>query len=261
MRKHSFFLLFEVLNQKFFKIFCFFKIREERSDDPPRGGADERSGATTGSGRPHAAPAAPIGGHTPPEEGGGGTPQPNDTKQRTQGAGELPHPHRKRRQHRLRTDSAEKEDWKLIQKLLTPPNALAAQIALKTGLRISDVLSIKTDQLKQRQFTVTEQKTKKKRRIFLNESLKEALRAQAGETFVFEHAHDPERHRTRQAVYKDIKRAAKALRLDGNIAPHSARKTYAVDYYRKHGLAATQKKLGHRFPSTTLIYLLSELSK
>lgn len=161
----------------------------------------------------------------------------------------------------MRTDSAEKEDWKLIQKLLTPPNALAAQIALKTGLRISDVLSIKTDQLKQRQFTVTEQKTKKKRRIFLNESLKEALRAQAGEIFVFEHAHDPERHRTRQAVYKDIKRAAKALRLDGNIAPHSARKTYAVDYYRKYGLAATQKKLGHRFPSTTLIYLLSELTK
>lgn len=161
----------------------------------------------------------------------------------------------------MRTDSAEKEDWKLIQKLLTPPNALAAQIALKTGLRISDVLSIKTDQLKQRQFTVTEQKTKKKRRIFLSESLKEALRAQAGETFVFEHAHDPNRHRTRQAVYKDIKRAAKALRLDGNIAPHSARKTYAVDYYRKHGLAETQKKLGHRFPSTTLIYLLSELAK
>lgn len=161
----------------------------------------------------------------------------------------------------MRTDSAEKEDWKLIQKLLTPPNALAAQIALKTGLRISDVLSIKTDQLKRRQFTVTEQKTGKKRRIFLNESLKEALRAQAGEIFVFEHAHDPERHRTRQAVYKDIKRAAKALRLDGNIAPHSARKTYAVDYYRKHGLAETQKKLGHSFPSTTLIYLLSELTK
>ena len=98
VRKHSFFLLFEVLNQKFFKIFCFFKIREERSDDPPRGGADERSGATTGSGRPHAAPAAPIGGNPPRRQGGGGTLQPNDTKQRAQGAGELPHPHRKRRQ-------------------------------------------------------------------------------------------------------------------------------------------------------------------
>lgn len=94
VRKHSFFLP-EVLNQKFFKIFCFFKIREERSDDPPRGGADERSGATTGSGRPHAAPAAPIGGNPPRRQGGGGTPQPNDTKQRAQGAGEPPHPHRK----------------------------------------------------------------------------------------------------------------------------------------------------------------------
>ena len=260
MRKHSFFLLFEVLNQNFFKIFCFLKKGEGGGAAPPRGGADERSVATTGSGRPPAAPAAPIGGHTPRRRGAGAHAN-RTTTDRRPGGGGTPPPPQEKEATRLRTDSAEKEDWKLIQKLLTPPNALAAQIALKTGLRISDVLSIKTDQLKQRQFTVTEQKTKKKRRIFLNESLKEALRAQAGETFVFEHAHDPNRHRTRQAVYKDIKRAAKALRLDGNIAPHSARKTYAVDYYRKHGLAATQKKLGHRFPSTTLIYLLSELSK
>lgn len=161
----------------------------------------------------------------------------------------------------MRTDNVTKEDWRLVEKLLTPPNALAAEVALRTGLRISDVLAIKTEQLNQRQFTVREQKTGNRRRIYIGNGLKQRLQAQAGKIYVFEHAHDPERHRTRQAVYKDVKRAARALRLDGNIAPHSARKSFAVDYYRKHGLAETQAKLGHHYASTTLIYLLSELAQ
>lgn len=259
MRKHSFFLLFEVLNQKFFKIFCFFKIREERSDDPPRGGADERSGATTGSGRPHAAPAAPIGGHTPRRRGAGAHHNQTTRNNAPRGRGNPPTPTGKEKD--LRTDNVTKEDWRLVEKLLTPPNALAAEVALRTGLRISDVLAIKTEQLHQRQFTVREQKTGNRRRIYIGNGLKQRLQAQAGKTYVFEHAHDPERHRTRQAVYKDVKRAARALRLDGNIAPHSARKSFAVDYYRKHGLAETQAKLGHHYASTTLIYLLSELAQ
>ena len=114
VRKHSFFLLFEVLNQKFFKIFCFFKIREERSDDPPRGGADERSGATTGSGRPHAAPAAPIGGHTPRRRGAGAHHNQTTRNNAPRGRGNSPTPagkggnqiaNRQCRKRRLEADS------------------------------------------------------------------------------------------------------------------------------------------------------------
>jgi site-specific recombinase XerC len=62
-------------------------------------------------------------------------------------------------------------------------------------------------------------------------------------------------------VYKDIKRAAKALRLDANVAPHSLRKCYAVEIYRKSGLEATRKALNHSDSTVTLIYILSELVK
>lgn len=161
----------------------------------------------------------------------------------------------------MRTDWIEHDDMKLVLRLLTPPNALAAEVALRTGLRISDVLSLKKEQLeKGARFTVKEQKTKKSRRIYLGNDLRERLLKQSGKIYIFEHAFDENRHRTRQAVFKDVKRAAKALRIDANFAPHSMRKIYAVDYFRKHGLDATQKILGHNYPSTTLIYLLSELS-
>lgn len=161
----------------------------------------------------------------------------------------------------MRTDWIEHDDMKLVMRLLTPANALAAEVALRTGLRISDVLSIKKEQLEKGcRFTVREQKTKKSRRVYLGEDLRGRLLRQSGSIYVFEHALDPARHRTRQAVFKDLKRAAKALRIDANFAPHSMRKIYAVDYFRRHGLAATQKILGHNYPSTTLIYLLSELS-
>ena len=54
--------------------------------------------------------------------------------------------------------------------VLTPKNALIMRVALHTGLRISDVLSLKTDQLKPN-FWITEQKTGKRRQIGLPEPL------------------------------------------------------------------------------------------
>jgi integrase len=147
-------------------------------------------------------------------------------------------------------------------RLLTPANANAAEVALRTGLRISDVLGLRTEQISRgNRITVREQKTGKSRRIYLGNDIREKLLRQAGEKYIWEHANDPERHRTRQAVYKDVKRAAKALRLNANVAPHSMRKIFAVDYYRKHGLDATRKMLNHDSTATTLIYILSELAQ
>lgn len=241
---------------------------------PPSGGAkgsgaraaeQANKGKERTQARTPAAPAAPHGGASPPKAGGKGEEKENGIGNKKQGEGELPRPPErdfKKGSAVLRTDWIEHDDMRLVMRLLTPANALAAEVALRTGLRISDVLSIKKEQLEKGcRFTVREQKTKKSRRVYLGENLRERLLQQSGEVYVFEHALDSTRHRTRQAVFKDLKRAAKALRIDANFAPHSMRKIYAVDYFRKHGLEATQKILGHHYPSTTLIYLLSELAK
>lgn len=134
------------------------------------------------------------------------------------------------------------------------------ECALDTGLRISDVLSLRTVQIGSQRLTVRESKTGKTRRVYLRRALWERLKAVAGSLYVFEGRDSPDKHRTRQAVWKDVRRAAKAMRVK-HVGCHTARKVYAVDIYRRKGLTATQTALGHDRPETTLIYLASELCK
>lgn len=144
-----------------------------------------------------------------------------------------------------------------ILDMLMPGNALAMRVALHTGLRISDVLALKTEKLAPR-FWVTESKTKKRRQIGLPEPLLSDLKKNAGVIWVFP-GKDPTKHRTRQTVWKDVKRAAKALRLHQNAAPHSARKVFAVDLLQKYGdLPRVQRALNHGSESVTLIYALAD---
>ena len=134
------------------------------------------------------------------------------------------------------------------------------ECALDTGLRISDVLSLRAAQIGSQRVTVHESKTGKTRRVYLRRALWERLKAIAGSLYVFEGRDSPDKHRTRQAVWKDVRRAAKAMRVK-HVGCHTARKVYAVDIYRRKGLVATQTALGHDRPETTLIYLASELCK
>ena len=82
---------------------------------------------------------------------------------------------------------------------LTKENRLAVLVSLTTGLRISDVLNLRTNQLRKK-FTITEQKTLKKKLVRLSDELLDELLAIAGSIFVFEHRCDPRKHRTRQSI-------------------------------------------------------------
>ena len=145
----------------------------------------------------------------------------------------------------------------LVLAMLTPKNALIMRTALHTGLRISDVLSIKTDRLARR-FWVTEKKTGKRRQVGLPEPLLSDIQNQAGGVWAFESPRTG-RPQTRQAVWKDVKRAAKALRLPQNVAPHSARKVYAVELLSKYGdIERVRRALNHSSEAITLIYALAD---
>ena len=141
---------------------------------------------------------------------------------------------------------------------LMPVNRVVMRVCIHTGVRVGDVLALRTDQIAPR-FWVTEQKTKKRRIVGLPADLLADMRKIAGKKYVFEHSNDPERHRTRQAVWKDVKRAARAFRLPQNVAPHSARKVYAVDLLAKYGdIAKVQRALNHSGPSVTMIYAMAD---
>ena len=145
----------------------------------------------------------------------------------------------------------------LILSALTETNRLVIRTALVTGLRIGDVLALKPERLKPH-FWVTEQKTGKKRQIGLPEPLLSDLKKEAGKVWVFP-GRDPRKHHTRQAVWKDMKRAAKAFRLPLNVGPHSARKVYAVELLRKYGdLARVRRALNHNSETVTLLYAMAD---
>lgn len=143
---------------------------------------------------------------------------------------------------------------------LMPPNRLAIEMSMRYGMRIGDVLATRRMDVEKGSWTYKEEKTGKSRRIRLPELFQKRLLAQSGKIYVFEHRTDWKRHRTRQAVYKDIRRAAKAFRLDEHVSTHTARKIYAVDAYRRSGgdLKHVQKLLNHSDEAVTMIYALAD---
>lgn len=145
-----------------------------------------------------------------------------------------------------------------VLSVLTDRNRMIMRVALHTGLRIGDILSLKTEQLKPH-FWVTESKTGKRRQVGLPEPLLTDLKRQAGKTWVFP-GRNGEKPHSRQAVWKDVKRAAKAFRLPQNVGPHSARKVYAVQLLQEYGdIERVRRALNHSSEVVTLIYAMADM--
>lgn len=158
----------------------------------------------------------------------------------------------------MRTEYLLEKEVDLVLAALMPQNRLIMRTCLQTGLRLGDVLQLTPDRLKPH-FWVTEQKTGKKRQVGLPEPLLSDLRKNTGKLWVFPGKKEGH-HKTRQAVWKDVKRAAKAFRIDANIAPHSARKVYAVNLMKKYGdIERVRRALNHSSESVTLIYAMADL--
>lgn len=159
----------------------------------------------------------------------------------------------------IRADYCDENVLDVILVALMPANRLAIITSLTTGLRIGDVLALRTECLKKERFTIKEEKTGKSRRVRLNSELRKQLFAQAGRYYVFEHRNDPMRHRTRQAINKDLKRACELFRVKGvSISPHTARKIYAVKQYKTYNLTHVKKLLNHSSEAVTQIYALAD---
>lgn len=177
-----------------------------------------------------------------------------------------------------RTDYLYQRQLDRVLGLLMPGNSLVVRVQLHTGLRVGDVLRL-TFPLR-KQVWLTEGKTGKRRHIGLPQQLIDAIVADAAQyipehkrryiweapprgvapLWAFPSPRDYKRHRTRQAVWKDIKRAARACRLPQNVGTHSARKVYAVGALRRSGgdLEAVQRALNHSDAGITMIYAMAD---
>ena len=147
---------------------------------------------------------------------------------------------------------------------LSPANKLACEIALQTGWRIDDVLELRTDDIrsaidKNGSISITEKKTGKKSTKRIKKELLRAVLTQSGRLWAFEGRDDYRKHRSRQAVYADLKRSARHFKIKINLSPHSLRKNYAVSLMKEKGsITDVQKALNHDNLTTTIIYAMAD---
>lgn len=163
----------------------------------------------------------------------------------------------------MRSEWVSRPVFDLLLTALMPENRLALLVSEATGLRITDVLHLRPEQVAKQRFTVTERKTHKRRRVYLPQLLQKELLRFSGRYWCFPGRLDETKPRSRQAVYKDIRRVSFLYRVQGeriraHISPHTARKVYAVEEYHRGGLKHVQELLQHDNEAVTMLYALAD---
>lgn len=160
----------------------------------------------------------------------------------------------------MRSDFVNSDSFKVLTNCMEYENGLALRVSIETGLRIGDVLKIKRKDIDGNKITFTAEKTGKRGTKEISSRLARELGRffRAPDEYIFQ-GKGKSGHRTRQAVYVDLKKACKRLGIEGQISPHSARKSYAVKVFHDKGLNVVQRELQHRNVSDTFLYCLSDM--
>ena len=151
--------------------------------------------------------------------------------------------------------------WQGVLGGMTSANARAIAVSLETGMRVGDVLRLELSNLLDNGIAYTAQKTGKEGFARCSEKLLNVLRDNADKEGVcFPSRFGAKgKYRTRQAVWKNTRKAVKNAGLKAHVSPHSARKTFAVDLRRREGVGAVQEALQHRYGTTTNAYAFADL--
>lgn len=140
-----------------------------------------------------------------------------------------------------------------------------AEVGFLTGLRISDILPLKVnDVLGHTHITIREEKTGKHKRFLVSDKLKnivqeyvEAKELQP-EDYLF-----PSRKATgkypyvrREQIFVSMNDVAKAIGIKDAIGTHTLRKTFGYHHYQQFkDVAVLQEIFNHSAPSITLKYI------
>jgi len=132
-------------------------------------------------------------------------------------------------------------------------------LGINSGLRVSDMLKIKVEEIKdKKKITILEGKTKKKRIIYLSiiyDELNNYISTLEDTVWLF-----PSRKGNkpigRIQAYNRLVHAAKMVDINEGIGTHTMRKTFGYWHYKQFkDIAALQKILNHSHPQITLNYI------
>ena len=137
-------------------------------------------------------------------------------------------------------------------------------LGINTGLRISDLLPLKVEDVRNKDYIILIEKktskTKKKnktKRFIINDELKVEIQkytlGMADEDYLFHSQKGG--HMKRVRAYEILKEVGNKAGVD-EIGTHTMRKTFGYHFYKKHkDVAMLQKIFGHSAPSITLRYI------
>lgn len=154
----------------------------------------------------------------------------------------------------------EKNELKSLQGAIDEIAFLPLLVSLETGLRIGDVVSLKASDLKKDGLHFVAKKTKKRGIAKISANLRKKLQFNSQNSkWLFPSPYKSGAHLTRQTVWARIKRAGESAGVDlDGLSPHSMRKVFAVELYRKKGFKAVQEALQHSYASTSEIYAFAD---
>ena len=133
-------------------------------------------------------------------------------------------------------------------------------MGINSGLRISDILKLKVEDVSNRDFIeIVEQKTGKRKRFPITEAYKEHLSEfifdKRPEEWLFE-SQRKERPITRVQAYRIIRSACQKAGITTASGTHTLRKTFGYHFYKeKKDVALLQCIFNHSSPSITLRYI------
>lgn len=140
-------------------------------------------------------------------------------------------------------------------------NALMFAIAIYTGLRIGDILTLKISNVRNKeQIIVKQQKTKQYIYIPMNKELKkmvdEYTRGKPHNEYLIKSRQGYNKPITRSMAHKILKDMAYDLGLE-NISCHSLRKTFGFHAYYEGGkdIALVMSILGHKDSASAIHYI------
>jgi len=144
-------------------------------------------------------------------------------------------------------------------------NQLIWVFGTNTGLRISDILALNVDDVRNKQYVeIIEKKTKKYKRFPLNNKLKNLIKnylIERDKTYSItgdEPLFVGKKHcrLDRSQVYRFLNNTCLFLGITVNVGTHTMRKTFGYHHYKKfNDVALLQKIFNHSSPSITMRYI------
>ncbi len=132
-------------------------------------------------------------------------------------------------------------------------------LGLNSGLRVSDIINLNVEDVKNKtHITIIEKKTKKVKSFYINSKLKNVL----NEFIKNREAKEPlflgkqGKRLNRKEVYRFIINACISLGINTKVSTHTMRKTFGYHHYQQYKDAVIlQKIFNHSSQRITLIYI------